>query len=170
MNPVGAVKINGWVCMIRLDDYPTHELNGVKYRCGRVRYKGTFAGVTEKIPYLKKPGVNCVELLPIFEFDELENPRTYNGERLYNYRGYSTVNFFSPKAGYAAAAPMGLAAEELKNMVKKFHAAVRNPILDCLRYWIADYHIDGFRFDLASILSHDSEGAPMSSPFSEKPS
>ncbi len=164
MNPVGAVKINGCVCMIRLDDYLTHELNGINYRCGRVRYKGTFAGVTEKIPYLKKPGVNCIELLPIFEFDELENPRTYNGERLYNYRGYSTVNFFSPKAGYAASAPLGLAAEELKNMVKKFHAAVRNHILDCLRYWIADYHIDGFRFDLASILSRDSEGAPMSSP------
>ena len=63
MNPVGAVKINGCVCMIRPDDYPTHELNGVKYRCGRVRDKGTFAGVTEKMPYLKKPGVDSFLLI-----------------------------------------------------------------------------------------------------------
>ncbi|MCR5121594.1 MAG: glycogen debranching protein GlgX [Ruminococcus sp.] len=202
--------------------YEMHVRGFTKDESSGVRYKGTFAGVIEKIPYLKKLGVNCIELLPIFEFDELENPRTYNGERLYNYWGYSTVNFFSPKAGYAASAPLGLAAEELKNMVKKLHAAgieiildvvfnhtaegnekgpyisyrgidnktyylltpdgyyynfsgcgntmncnnavVRNHILDCLRYWIADYHIDGFRFDLASILSRDSEGVPMSSP------
>ena len=202
--------------------YEMHIRGFTKDGSSGVKHKGTFAGVTEKIPYLKKLGVSCVELLPIFEFDELENPRTYNGERLYNYWGYSTVNFFSPKAGYAASAPLGLAAEELKNMVKKLHAAgieiildvvfnhtaegnekgpyisyrgidnktyylltpdgyyynfsgcgntmncnnavVRNHILDCLRYWIADYHIDGFRFDLASILSRDSEGVPMSSP------
>jgi len=187
-----------------------------------VKRKGTFAGLIEKIPYLKDLGVNCVELLPIFEFDEFENSRVMDGKRLYNYWGYSTVNFFAPKAGYAASGPRGLEADELKNMIRAFHkngievildvvfnhtaegnengptisyrgidnrtyylltpdgwyynfsgcgntmncnnAVVRNHILDCLRYWVAAYHVDGFRFDLASILTRDQSGAPMLSP------
>ncbi len=187
-----------------------------------VKRKGTFAGLIEKIPYLKDLGVNCVELLPIFEFDEFENSRVVDGKRLYNYWGYSTVNFFAPKAGYAASGPRGLEADELKNMIRAFHkngievildvvfnhtaegnengptisyrgidnrtyylltpdgwyynfsgcgntmncnnAVVRNHILDCLRYWVAAYHVDGFRFDLASILTRDQSGAPMLSP------
>lgn len=202
--------------------YEMHVRSFTRDASSKVKYKGTFAGLLEKIPYLKELGVNCVELLPIFEFDEFENSRENNGERLYNYWGYSTVNFYAPKAGYAASAPFGLAAEELKNMVKQLHKAgievildvvfnhtaegneqgpyisyrgidnktyylltpdgyyynfsgcgntmncnnaiVRNCILDCLRYWVSDYHIDGFRFDLASILSRDSDGAPMTSP------
>lgn len=184
--------------------------------------RGTFAGLIEKIDYLKELGVNCVELLPIFEFDEFDFSHVVNGTRLYNYWGYSTVGFFAPKAGYAKAATLGLAAEELKNVVKHFHAAgievmldvvfnhtaegnehgnylsfrgidnrtyylltpegyyynfsgcgntmncnnsvVRNFILDCLRYWVSVYHIDGFRFDLASILSRGADGVPLSSP------
>lgn len=195
--------------------FTAHESSGVKY-------KGTFFGIKEKIPYLKELGVNCVELLPIFEFDEFENSRVVNNERLYNYWGYSTVGFFAPKAGYAASGARGLAAEELKNTVKMLHrngievildvvfnhtaegnemgpyisyrgidnkvyylltpegyyynfsgcgntmncnnAIVRNCILDCLRYWVSDYHIDGFRFDLASILSRNEAGVPMSEP------
>ena len=187
-----------------------------------VRYKGTYAGLLEKIPYLKELGVNCIELLPIFEFDEFDNSRVVDGRRLYNYWGYSTVNFFAPKSGYAASGPFGLAAEELKNLIKHLHCAgievildvvfnhtaegnekgpyisyrgvdnrtyylltpdgsyynfsgcgntmncnnsvVRNHILDCLRYWVWNYHIDGFRFDLASILSRDVYGAPMTDP------
>lgn len=187
-----------------------------------VRHKGTYAGVTEKIPYLKTLGVNCVELLPVFEFDEFENYREVDGRGLYNYWGYSTVNFFAPKAGYAASAPYGMEADELKNMIKKLHAegievlldvvfnhtaegnengpyisyrgidnrtyylltpegyyynfsgcgntlncnnaVVRNMILDCLRYWVYSYHVDGFRFDLASVLTRDQNGAPMMSP------
>ena len=164
-----------------------------------------------------------MELLPIFEFDELEN-RGLASERskLYNYWGYSTVCFFAPKTGYAASGTRGLASEELKNVIRRFHSAgievildvvfnhtaegnelgpcisfrgidnktyylltpdgcyynysgcgntmncnnavVRNFILDCLRYWVSVYHVDGFRFDLASILSRDSSGVPMSSP------
>lgn len=95
-----------------------------------MRYKGTFAGLVEKIPYLKELGINCVELLPIFEFDEFENSRVVDGKRVYNYWGYSTVNFYAPKAGYAASAPLGLAAEELKNMVKQLHKAGIEVILD----------------------------------------
>ena len=186
------------------------------------RYKGTFMGLTEKIPYLKELGINCIELLPVFEFDECENDRVVNGTRLYNYWGYSTVGFFAPKSGYAQSGMLGLASEELKNAIKKFHqngievmldvvfnhtaegnssgptisfrgidnkiyylltpeghyynfsgcgntincnnAVVRNYIRDCLRYWVSVYHIDGFRFDLASILSRDNSGTPMSSP------
>ena len=186
------------------------------------RHKGTYAGVVEMIPYLKDLGVNCVELLPVFEFDELENPLTCDGERLYNYWGYSTISFFAPKSAYAGSGRFGMAADEMKNMVKRLHQAgievildvvfnhtaeqgengptynyrgidnrtyyqlddqghyknysgcgntvncnnaiVREHILDCLRYWVADYHIDGFRFDEAPILSRDEEGRPMQNP------
>ncbi len=202
--------------------YEAHVRSFTRDPSSGVRYPGTFAGLVEKIPYLKELGVNCVELLPIFEFDEFENSRMNGDERLYNYWGYSTVNFYAPKAGYAASAPMGMAADELKRTIKQFHragievmldvvfnhtaegnedgptisyrgidnktyylltpegyyfnfsgcgntmncnnAVVRNCILDCLRYWVSDYHIDGFRFDLASILSRDQNGAPMTSP------
>ncbi len=187
-----------------------------------VRFKGTFYAITEKIPYLKKLGINCIELMPIFEFDEFENSREIDGKRLYNYWGYSTVAFFAPKAGYAAAAPFGMEADELKNMIRLLHkngievildvvfnhtaegnengpyisyrgidnrtyymltpdgyyfnfsgcgntingnnAVVRTMILDCLRYWVSSYHIDGFRFDLASILTRNEDGTPMYLP------
>ncbi len=200
--------------------YEIHVRSFTKHPSSNVRYQGTFAGIIEKIPYLKDLGVNCVELMPIFEFDEFENSRVIDGQRLYNYWGYSTVDFFAPKAGYATSAPFGMEADELKNMVCTLHengievildvvfnhtaegnergpyisyrgidnrtyylltpeghyynfsgcgntlncnnAVVRNVILDCLRYWVSTYHIDGFRFDLASILSRDENGAPMS--------
>ncbi len=202
--------------------YETHVRGFTKGADSGVKRKGTFAGLIEKLPYLKDLGVNCVELLPIFEFDEFDNSRVVGDERLYNYWGYSTVGFFAPKSGYAASGTLGLAAEELKNTIKQFHrhgieimldvvfnhtaegnemgpyisfrgidnktyylltpdgyyynfsgcgntmncnnAVVRSFILDCLRYWVSVYHIDGFRFDLASILSRDADGTPMSSP------
>lgn len=186
------------------------------------KHRGTFAGLLNKIDYLKELGVNCVELLPIFEFDEFENSRVIDDTTLLNYWGYSTVGFFAPKAGYASSSTLGFAAEELKNVVKHLHAAgievmldvvfnhtaegnergnylsfrgidnrtyylltpegyyynfsgcgntlncnnavVRSFILDCLRYWVSVYHIDGFRFDLASILSRGADGVPLSSP------
>jgi len=189
-----------------------------------VRHRGTFAGILEKIPYLKSLGVNCVELMPIYEFDEFENSRQHpqTGEMLYNYWGYSTVGFFAPKAGYAATGRLGMQVDEFKNLVKQLHLAgievildvvfnhtaegnelgptisfrgldnqtyymltpggyyynfsgcgntlncnnpiVRNMVLDCLRYWAAEYHIDGFRFDLAAILGRDPWGAPLPNP------
>ncbi|ENZ36398.1 MULTISPECIES: glycogen debranching protein GlgX [Clostridium] len=202
--------------------YETHVRSFTKHSSSGLKHGGTFAGLSEKIPYLKNLGINCIELLPIFEFDELENARTIDGKRLLNYWGYSTVNFFAPKAGYAATGKYGMEADELKNLIKKFHQAgievildvvfnhtaegnekgpyisyrgidnktyyllnpegqyynfsgcgntlncnnsiVRNYILDCLRYWVSEYHIDGFRFDLASILSRDENGAPMKNP------
>ncbi len=202
--------------------YEAHVRGFTKDPSSGVKRGGTFAGLIEKIPYLKELGVNCVELLPIFEFDELENTRTADGKRLFNYWGYSSVGFYAPKSGYAAMGPLGLAAEELKNTVKHLHKAgievildvvfnhtaemggdgpyisfrgidnrtyylltedgeyynysgcgntmncnnpvVRSFILDALRYWVTDYHIDGFRFDLASILSRDEKGVPMQNP------
>lgn len=196
--------------------FTAHESSGVKH-------PGTFAGMIEKIGYLKTLGVNCVELMPIYDFDEWEhwreNPET--GELLVNYWGYSTVGFFAPKAGLAAARDGG-EVDELKALVKGLHQngieiildvvynhtgegnengptlsfrgidnktyymltpegyyynfsgtgntfncnhpVVMQFIVDSLRYWVTEYHIDGFRFDLASILARDEFGAPLADP------
>ncbi|MBO6207558.1 MAG: glycogen debranching protein GlgX [Lachnospiraceae bacterium] len=200
--------------------YEMHVRSFTAHPSANVKYKGTYAGIIEKIPYLKELGINCVELMPIFEFDEFENYRVVNGRPLLNYWGYSTVDFFAPKAGYATSAPFGMEVDELKHMIRSLHengievildvvfnhtaegnergpyisyrgidnrtyylltpegyyynfsgcgntmncnnAVVRSVILDCLRYWVASYHVDGFRFDLASILTRDESGAPMS--------
>ncbi|MFZ4556819.1 MAG: glycogen debranching protein GlgX [Pseudanabaena sp.] len=199
--------------------FTRHESSGIKEN-----HRGTFAGIRDKIPYLKELGVNAVELMPVYEFDEFENsrPNPQTGETLYNYWGYSTVGFFSPKAGYAATGKFGMQVDELKNLVKELHKngievildvvfnhtaegnergptisfrgidnktyymmtpegyyfnfsgcgntincnnpIVRNIVLDCLRYWAAEYHIDGFRFDLASILGRDPLGYPLANP------
>ena len=202
--------------------YEMHVRSFTQDPSSGVRHPGTFAGITEKIPYLKKLGVNCVELMPIFEFDEFENERVLDGRRLLNLWGYSTVGFFAPKAGYAVSSPFGMEVDELKNTIRLLHrngievmldvvfnhtaegnergptisyrgidnktyylltpdgmylnysgcgntmncnhAVVRNMILDCLRYWVSSYHIDGFRFDLASILTRDESGVPMPAP------
>ena len=202
--------------------YETHVRSLTMHPSAGVRRPGTFSGLIEKIPYLKRLGINCVELMPVFEFDEFQYSHEIDGRRLYNYWGYSTICFFAPKAGYAAAAPYGLEADEFKYMVRSLHkngievildvvfnhtaeggeggeyisyrgidnrmyyllddegrymnysgcgntvncnnAVVRNSILDALRYWVSSYHVDGFRFDLASILSRDEEGRPMPSP------
>jgi len=99
--------------------FTRHATSGVKESL-----RGTFAGLIEKIPYLKTLGVNCVELRPGYEFDEVENSRpnpTDPGELLMNYWGYSTVGFFAPKAGYAATSKYGLQVDEFKNLVKALH-------------------------------------------------
>ncbi len=202
--------------------YEMHVRSFTEHESSGVQFRGTYTGITEKIPYLKKLGVNCIELMPIFEFDEFENSRETESGRLYNYWGYSTVDFFAPKAGYSLAAAVGMEADELKSVIRKLHEngievildvvfnhtaegnengpaisyrgidnrtyylltpdgyyynfsgcgntmncnnpVVRNVVLDCLRYWVSAYHVDGFRFDLASILSRDENGAPMLDP------
>ena len=180
-------------------------------------HPGGFLGIIEKIPYFKELGVNAIELLPIYEFNECENshknPKT--GEKLYNYWGYSTINFFSPLRKFGTI-------EEFKQMVKELHKnkievildvvynhtaegneegrtyayrglanstyyilgpkgeyynysgcgntlscnhpIVRKMILDSLRYWAGEMHVDGFRFDLASIMTRDTTGAVLSNP------
>ena len=202
--------------------YEMHVRSFTQHSSSKVKRNGTFAGIVEKLPYLKELGVNCIELMPIFEFDEFENSRVVDGRTLYNYWGYSTVDFFAPKAGYAASAPFGMEADELKGLIKRLHKngievvldvvfnhtaegnedgpyisykgvdnrtyylltpeghyynfsgcgntmncnnpVVRNVVLDCLRYWVSEYHVDGFRFDLASILSRNRDGSPMMDP------
>ena len=202
--------------------YEMHVRSFTRHKSSGVKHKGTFSGILEKIEHLKELGVNCVELMPIFEFDEFENSREVNGKMLYNYWGYSTVGFFAPKAGYAAASPFGMESDELQYLIKSLHEndievvldvvfnhtaegnengpyisykgidnrtyylltpegyyynfsgcgntmncnnpVVRNVVLDALRYWVTSYHVDGFRFDLASILSRDEDGSPMIEP------
>lgn len=204
--------------------YEMHVRSFTQHTSSGVKHRGTFAGLREKIPYLKELGVNAVELMPVYEFDEFENsrPSPVTGETLYNYWGYSTVGFFAPKAGYAATGKLGMQVDELKTLIKALHKAgievildvvfnhtaegneygptisfrgidnktyymltpdgyyfnfsgcgntlncnnpiVRNIVLDCLRYWASEYHIDGFRFDLASILGRDPWGAPLANP------
>jgi glycogen operon protein len=204
--------------------YETHIRSFTCHPSSGVKHPGMYAGIAEKIPYLKDLGINCVELMPVYEFDEFENSRRnpVTGETLYNYWGYSTVGFFAPKAGYAASGRFGMQVDEFKNLVKQLHAGgieiildvvfnhtaegneqgptisfrgidnqtyymltpegyyfnfsgcgntlncnnpiVRNMVLDCLRYWASEYHVDGFRFDLAAILGRDPSGAPLPNP------
>lgn len=202
--------------------YEMHVRGFTKHASSGVKYPGTFSAIREKIPYLKDLGVNCVELMPVYEFDEFENSKVVNGEKLMNYWGYSTVGFFAPKSGYAATGKYGMQVDEFKTLVKELHKnglevildvvfnhtaegnengryisfrgidnktyymltpegyyfnfsgcgntlncnnpIVRNMILDCLRYWASEYHIDGFRFDLATILGRNQDGSPMHNP------
>jgi isoamylase len=204
--------------------YELHVRSFTRHASAGVKYPGTYAAIHEKIPYLKELGVNCIELMPIFEFDEFENPNTnpFTGERLMNCWGYSSFGFFAPKAGYAATGKFGMQVDEFKNLVKELHRngievmldvvfnhtaegdengptisfrgidnktyymlapdgsyfnfsgcgntmncnnpIVRMMVLDCLRYWVSEYHIDGFRFDLAAILGRDQQGVPLANP------
>ena len=203
--------------------YEMHVRGFTRHHTSGVKHPGTFAGLREKIPYLRELGVNCIELMPIYEFDEWEHSRKLpGGETLMNYWGYSSVGFFAPKAGYAATGRLGMQVDELKATIKELHQngievildvvfnhtaegneqgptlsfrgldnrvyymltpegyyynfsgtgntlncnhpVVRNMVLDCLRYWAAEYHIDGFRFDLAAILGRDPNGAPLDNP------
>src|SRR3954454_9657352 len=204
--------------------YEMHVRGFTAHSSSQVSAPGTYAGLREKIPYLKELGVNCVELLPIYEFDEWENNRRHpdTGELLLNYWGYSTVAFFAPKAGYAATGVLGMQVDELKTTIKELHRngievvldvvfnhtaegdhrgptisfrgidnqayymltpegyyynfsgcgntlncnhpVARNMVIDCLRYWASEYHVDGFRFDLASILGRDQNGTPLTNP------
>ncbi|MDT3401528.1 glycogen debranching protein GlgX [Mucilaginibacter terrae] len=204
--------------------YEMHVRSFTMHPSSGAKYKGTFAGIREKIPYLKELGINCVELMPIYEFDEWEHSKLHSdtGQQLVNYWGYSTLNFFSPKAGYAASGKLGMQVDELKTLIKDLHSngievfldvvfnhtaegdhrgptisfkgidnktyymltpegyyfnfsgtgntlncnnpVVRNMVLDCLRYWASEYHIDGFRFDLAAILGRAPDGSPLNNP------
>ena len=200
--------------------YEMHVRGFTKDASSGVKYPGTFAGVMEKIPYLKDLGINAVELMPIFEFDEIKDNREYNGNVLVDYWGYNPISFFAPNTSYAAKAEDHSTGTELKKLIKRLHdngiecfldvvfnhtaegnemgpsisfkgfdnniyymltprgeyynfsgcgntlncnhPVVRHMILECLRYWVTDYHVDGFRFDLASILGRNEDGSPLS--------
>lgn len=202
--------------------YETHVRGYTKDKTSGVSAPGTFAGLKDKIPYLKDLGINAVELMPIFEFDEMESARVVDGVQLYNYWGYNTVSFFAPNTSYAFNEEHNHEGDELKSLIKALkengievildvvfnhtaegnemgpcfsfkgidnnvyymltpdahyynfsgcgnvmncnHPVVRNFIIDCLRHWAIEYRVDGFRFDLASILGRDQNGAPMANP------
>lgn len=183
-----------------------------------IPHRGTYAGVIEKIPYLRELGITAIELLPVFQFDAQDCPLGAT-----NYWGYAPIGFFSPHRAYSANQdPMG-PTNEFRDMVKQLHRAgievildvvfnhtaegsqqgptlsfrgiddatyyihssegktyanysgcgntlnadnpiVRRLVLDSLRYWVREMHVDGFRFDLASVLSRDSCGCPLPNP------
>ncbi len=177
---------------------------------------GSYRGFIEKIPYLQQLGINAVELLPVFEFDQFDGPfrDPLTGERLTNAWGYNTVGFFAPESHYSYYGKVGEQVDEFKMMVRELHKAgievildvvfnhsregnhygpsvsfkgldnnvyymlapqpqyymdftgcgntmncnhpvVRRFILDCLRYWVTEMHVDGFRFDLAAVFAID---------------
>jgi len=200
--------------------YELHVAGFTKHPSSEVapEKRGTYAGLIEKIPYLKELGVTAVELLPIHQFDPQDAPLGKT-----NYWGYSTVNYFSPHRAYSSRQDALGPLDEFRDMVKALHkagievildvvfnhtaegnehgptfcyrgldndayyllepdkafysnytgcgntldasnAVVRRLILDSLRYWVAEMHVDGFRFDLASIFSRDEYGKPLASP------
>lgn len=200
---------------LHVRDFTHHPSSGVQHR-------GTFSGLMEKIPYLKELGINAVELMPIFEFDETMNSRTVDGKQLLECWGYNTVGFFAPNSSYAAANEHNQEGTELRTLIKALHdngievildvvfnhtaegnekgntfsfkgfdnniyymltpdgnyynfsgcgntlncnhPVVQQLILECLRYWTINYRVDGFRFDLASILGRNEDGSPMNNP------
>jgi isoamylase len=171
--------------------------------------RGTFAGLIDKIPYLLELGITVVELMPVFQFDPAER----------NYWGYNPISFFAPHNTYAHRCEMCDQHSEFRELVRAFHAAglevvldvvynhtsegnqagpvysfkgldndtyyittgrpeapyadfsgtgnslnvahryVRRMILDSLRYWTRDMHVDGFRFDLASVFARRPDGS-----------
>ncbi len=202
--------------------YEMHVRGFTKHESSDVKFPGTFAGVMEKIPYLKDLGINAIELMPIFEFDEMMGAREHNGRELLDYWGYNSVSFFAPNTSYASSAEYNREGNELKSLVKacnengievildvvfnhtaegdhngpffsfkgfdnniyymltpdgKYynfsgcgntlncnHPIVQQMILECLRHWVTTYRVNGFRFDLATILGRNEDGSPMSKP------
>lgn len=107
-----------------LTDLVIYELHVRGFTChpsSGVTHRGTFAGLMEKIPYLKELGINAVELMPIFEFDETVNSREVDGKRLLEYWGYNTVSFFAPNSSYTAAEEHNAEGTELKKLIKALH-------------------------------------------------
>lgn len=202
--------------------YETHVRGFTIHESSHTKHPGTFQALMWKIPYLKELGVNAIELMPIFEFDETLELREHNGRKLYNYWGYNTVSFFAPNTSYTAKLEYNREGNEFKQLVYALkehgmevildvvfnhtaegneegpyisfkgidnkiyylltpdgsyynfsgcgntlncnHPIVQQMIIQCLRYWVITYRVDGFRFDLASILGRNEDGTPMGKP------
>ena len=202
--------------------YEMHVRGFTNSPTSNVKHLGTFHGIMEKIPYLKELGINAVELMPIFEFDEMRDYRIVNGKEVIDYWGYNTISFFAPNTSYASDEEGNHVGRELKTLIKALkdngievildvvfnhtaegnengpffsfkgidnniyymltpdgnyynfsgcgntlncnHPIVQEMIVDCLRYWVTTYRVDGFRFDLATILGRNEKGAPMEEP------
>lgn len=202
--------------------YEAHVRGFTKDESSQTEHPGTFKGLEEKIPHLKRLGINTIELMPIFEFDEMRDVRLVDDNQLLDYWGYNPISFFAPNTSYASSVEYNQEGSELKVLIKALHDAgidvildvvfnhtaegneygscfsfkgfdnniyylltpegyyynfsgcgntlncnhpvVQQLILDCLRYWVTDYRVDGFRFDLASILGRSDDGSPMNQP------
>ena len=202
--------------------YELHVRGYTKDASSGGKHPGTFDGLKEKIPYLKGLGVNAVELMPVFEFDEMRDARLIDENLLLDFWGYNPVSFFAPNTSYSSSKEYNREGMELKSLIKELHdqnmevildvvfnhtaegnefgpsfsfkgfdnqiyymltpdghyynfsgcgntlncnhPVVQNMILDCLRYWVIEYRVDGFRFDLASILGRNEDGTPLHQP------
>ena len=202
--------------------YELHVRGYTKDASSGVKHPGTFDGLKEKIPYLKGLGVNAVELMPVFEFDEMRDARLIDENLLLDFWGYNPVSFFAPNTSYSSSKEYNREGMELKSLIKELHdqnmevildvvfnhtaegnefgpsfsfkgfdnqiyymltpdghyynfsgcgntlncnhPVVQNMILDCLRYWVIENRVDGFRFDLASILGRNEDGTPLHQP------
>ena len=205
--------------------YEMHVRGFTRHASSGAAHPGTFAGLIEKIPYLKELGVTAVELLPVNEFEENDTDRVnpFTGETLLNLWGYQPIAFFAPNAAYSSSGGDGEQVREFRQLVKAMHNAgievildmvfnhtaegaddgptwsfrgidndtyyildpetgkylnysgcgntvncnnpvVREFIVDCLRYWVTEMHVDGFRFDLASILGRGQDGSVLKNP------
>lgn len=155
--------------------YKLHVRGFTKHASSKVKNKGTYAGVIEKIPYLKELGITAVELMPVFEFEEVQKWTENDKNSLYNpqfngkvnYWGYGKGMYFAPKASYAAQnSKNGDYTVEFKEMVKALHQAGIevivemffpydagiNMIRDCVRYWVVEYHIDGVHLNCSDAV------------------
>ena len=198
---------------LHVGGFTKHSSSGVSKK-----NRGKYLGLIEKIPYLLDLGITAVELLPVFQFDTQDCPKG-----LVNYWGYSPISFFAIHNGYGSSNEPLKVLNEFRDMVKAFHKAgievildvvfnhtaegglngpnycfrgidnsiyysldsdkssysnytgtgntinanhpiVRRMIIDSLHYWVEEMHVDGFRFDLASILSRDDKGHPIENP------
>jgi len=210
--PLGRPLSGSLIYELHVGGFTKHPSSGVEEA-----KRGTYAGLMDKILYLQELGVTAVELLPVQQFDEESDHPP-----LKNYWGYAPMAFFAPHQGYSSRkGPLG-PLDEFRDMVKAFHLAgievildvvfnhtaeggeggptfcfrglenrdyyildgdgryanysgvgntvngnqsiVRRLILDCLRYWVRVMHVDGFRFDLASVLARDETGVPLKNP------
>ena len=202
--------------------YELHVRGYTKDASSGVKHPGACDGLKVKIPYLKGLGVNAVELMPVFEFDEMRDARLIDENLLLDFWGYNPVSFFAPNTSYSSSKEYNREGMELKSLIKELHdqnmevildvvfnhtaegnefgpsfsfkgfdnqiyymltpdghyynfsgcgntlncnhPVVQNMILDCLRYWVIEYRVDGFRFDLASILGRNEDGTPLHQP------
>lgn len=128
--------------------YAFHVRGFTKDSSSKVKHKGTFQGVVEKIPYMKELGINQIQCMPVYEFEE-------RGCYRVNYWGYGEGSYFAPKSAYSSD---GDGIKGLKDMVKACHKAGIEVVLhmpfadgvsglmiqECLRYYVMEYHVDGF--------------------------
>lgn len=212
--PPATSAVESIIYELHVRGFTGHENSGVS-----PELRGTYAGLVEKIPYLKDLGITAVELLPVFQFDPTDAP-----SGLTNYWGYQPISFFAPHLPYSSRPDPLACLDEFRDMVKALHRAgievildvvfnhtteggqggptlsyrglanntyyildggdpaqykdftgcgntlnanhsiVRRMIQDSLRYWVSEMHVDGFRFDLASVFSRDLSGHPMPHP------